>query len=159
MPLYYVEMLQRWIIRSMFMLPILFCVGGWGWNGIHSGWVSYSSHNGDWIECATRAGLVGVGWGSHIKMNVYNEGWRCVVKDATGDRFWPRDTPERHFFLGFDFHHYVDAGDQKSFLYAPYWFFILGFSVILYFVWQKTRPKPNPRKAFPVEVGKASGSS
>jgi hypothetical protein len=37
---------------------------------------------------------------------------------------------------------------------VPFWFLIVVFSAVLFVVWRKTRPKIDPKTAFPVEVGK-----
>ena len=52
-------------------------------------------------------------------------------------------------FLWFSFSR---VGYDEFELAVPYWFLILIFSAVLFFVWRKTRPKLNPKMAFPVEV-------
>jgi hypothetical protein len=56
----------------------------------------------------------------------------------------------RHNFLGFSF------GWVSVFhgIRVPYWFLILVFAGVLWFVWRKTRVRPEEARGFPVEAAK-----
>ena len=56
--------------------------------------------------------------------------------------------------MGFGYAHYADARNSVTMVCVPYWFLIVFFSVALFFVWRKTRPKFNPNTAFPIEPSK-----
>src|ERR1035437_7518200 len=95
-------MVRRWIIRIIFMLPILLCMAGWGWSGTHSLWIRYS-HDGRGVECESRWGVVVVLVRWHL---LPPDGWRYEDFTHGPARFWPVDDMASHAFLGFDFGHF-----------------------------------------------------
>jgi hypothetical protein len=64
---------RRWFIRSIFMLPILLCIVGWGWSVGHTdeGWYC---HEGYWVCCRTSSGFVNVLGGPPSELSE-TEGW------------------------------------------------------------------------------------
>ena len=144
-------MKRRWFIRCLFMLPILLCVGGWAWGRMYNGYVRFT-HDGSWIGCVQSDGVIGVGVGGRFGLP---NGWNHEVALRDGLRHFWRPWPDPAF-LGFRIsHHPQDMGGWYC-LSLPYWFLIIVFSLVLFFVWRKTRPKLNPATAFPMEMA-ASG--
>ena len=139
-------MKRRWLIRSIFMLPILLCIVGWCWSAGHGGWIGYY-HGAEFVGCETFWGVVRLGTSGP------GPGCCCGVDSAPEICFLLPNDPQT--FLGFG---YFFISPERH-VYVPYWFLILAFSAILFFVWRKTRTKPQGG-AFPVEVAaKPSGSS
>ena len=143
-------MKRRWFIRILFMLPILLCVVWWAWGGLNFSFVSYC-HGGHRVGCSPSSGVVTVHFGWDGRMP---DGWHCRVVPIERDRFWPESRPNFRFYLGFGIGRVADGMMSLDMLSVPYWFLIIGSSVVLLIVWRKTRPKLNPRTAFPVASSK-----
>ncbi len=139
-------MLRRWIIRIIFMLPILLCVGGWGWSAKHDGRLEYHRH-GHWFGGGTLWGFVCVNYGPPSLGEIASDGWICRIYPRTEVHFWPRLFTDHFSFLGFGYY----SGFSITTIEVPYWFLILVFSALLFVVWRKTRP-PVKGRAFPVEL-------
>ena len=134
-------MKRPWLIRSLFILPILVCVGGWVsgltcsiefihggsnaevyvWNS--PGGICFFYLRGEWEDPQ--------GWHYHILRG------GSVAEGAS-----------QIFILGFRF-----GSEESSVFYRiPFWSLTVASSGLLWFVWRKTRLKINPKMAFPVEV-------
>ena len=144
-------MAKRWIIRGIFLLPVLLCLAGWGWSGWYDGAVSFKrSHR--WIELRTEYGavyLVG-GWHSWL-----SDGCESGIAGTDSVRLWPEPDAVSTCVLGFRWRHFsFNDGDGRVFsgyaLVIPYWFPLLVSSLLLLLVWRKTRYRPDPATAFPV---------
>ena len=146
---------RRWFIRSCFMLPILLCVGGWGWSGTHYSFIKYS-HDGISKQLASSSGVVTVNFeGERGSRPLFEEpdGWECGVTPVAPAQFWPKVDPALHLHSLFGFSIggpflFVRSGYEYS---IPYWFLILVFSLTLFYAWRKTGPQKRPT-GFPVEV-------
>ena len=139
-------MFRRWLIRSLFMVPILLGLVGWEWSAGHSGEVWYQ-HDDLRVGGATGWGVLGVGTiDSRSGMfGAEPDGWICKVSPMAEIRFLlPNNS---NVILGFGYGSMPSSHQVE----VPYWFLIVIFSVVLFFVWRKTRPKPQGG-AFPVEV-------
>ena len=172
-------MLRCWIIRCMFMLPVLLCVVGWVWSGTHLAGIGY------WRDYhATNLNIEkgGISIEQHeILAGSQKDGWSCGVRSIIRDgsefseepTYWPRVGEDRTFtrfffarevggcetfttIVGFELDRSFGGPPWFSF-FVPFWFPILVFASVLIFVWRKTRPEPNPKMAFPVEVGGHEG--
>src|ERR1035437_8125782 len=143
-------MVRRWIIRIVFMMPILLCVGGWGWSGMYHSSASYS-HDGHWVGCGSGWGVVTVSLG---RWSGTPDGWECDDAYKQDDFILePPDTPDSHYFLGFRrLNHGLETPAYWYDFTVPYWFLIAMFSAVLFLVWRKTRPKIYRGGAFPVEM-------
>jgi hypothetical protein len=139
-------MLRRWLIRALFILPILLCVVGWVWSGTHFSWTKYS-HEGSYVACTASRGVICVKFDGRGTSN----GWACGV-DSRDAHFWPVDYPDSRSYLGFRFACFDEMARYDYLFAVPFWFLIIVSSAVLFFVWRKTRPKINPKTAFPVEV-------
>ena len=146
-------MRRRGLIRGLFLLPLLLCVGGWAWSVTHGSTITYcqGDHFGG---CESSWGLITVYLGRGTGMP---RGWVCQDNPAPAPNFWPRDTPDSHAFIGFGLGRMLYEPGTVYWLSMPYWFLIVVFSAVLFFVWRKTRPKINPQMAFPVELGRPHG--
>ena len=146
-------MKRRWIIRSIFMLPILLCLIGWGWSGWYVCSVSYLQQDGRCDACNSGSGLITVE-GFISGDDTLPTGWKCkITPDEGSGWFWQQDGV--HGFLGFFYVNNFDGPEPLLYrLDIPYWFLVLYFSILLVLVYRKTRPKPNPATAFPVEMDK-----
>jgi hypothetical protein len=138
---------KHWIIRGLFLGLLMLIVGECVWAETHSRSIRYF-HNGRWVKCETRANVVNVAlvWDNRPQSEL--NGWLYQT-----DRIRPY--PARYY--GFDFHHFADANVSAYVFFVPYWFILCIPSGVMFFVWWKTRPKINPKMAFPVEVGKKHG--
>jgi hypothetical protein len=145
-------MLKRWLIRSVFMLPLLLSVVGWGVSGWYHCHLDYSKF--PYSYC------VGTSWGTvSICRYTYGSdypypiGWDYQAMPNPSVRFWPEITfaSAPPHFLGFSLFHGSVGFAYADVLDAPYWFLILLFGIALLFVWRKTR-KPIELRAFPVEL-------
>jgi hypothetical protein len=137
-------MLRRWLIRAVFMLPILLCVGGWGFSVQHGGWVSYA-HSSRLVDFGTAWGTIDV---TIALFPGEPDGLDWLAHPMDSFHFWPYVDQAYHPVFGFGFRRLVDTNPPNSdfyTLYVPYWFLIVVFSLILSFVWRKTRPRINPK--------------
>ena len=136
------------------MLPILLCMAGWLWSVSQDGSILYFNH-GRSVRCDSLWGVIGIRWSTN---NLTSYGWeKDVIPEEA--HFWPGRNPDSQSFLGLDFRYFQFGTGHSQFgtgdlyvLDVPYWLLIVVFSTVLFFVWRKTRPKPNPKTAFPVEV-------
>ena len=140
-------MKRRWIIRVLFMLPILLCLSGWGWSGTHKGSLFYI-HERNECGFSTSEGVV--------RLEIYMDRtflspetrWESYSSQQRANYFFPSDPPS---YLGFYIDHTEWAWGNEYSLAIPCWFLILIFSVVLFLVWRKNRPELNPKTSFPVE--------
>ena len=128
------------------MVPILLCLGTWGWSRSHDMWIKYCHHE-RFVACRLLSGNVDVGWGT---LSGEADGWEWETWPGIYARFWPFH-PRVNYFGGFVYFHESITTNTLHLLQAPWWFLILVFSAILYVVWRKTRPRGTGR-AFPVEL-------
>ena len=139
-------MKRRWLIRTIFMLPILLCIVGWGWSTTQEGWITYNCADHR-VICYTSWGTVGVETSSNHTWTM-RDGWQCEVMALDKIRLLPTNG-----FLGFDYCYGESRSEiYRNYIEVSYWFLIVVFSLALLYVWRKTRPKPNPATAFPVET-------
>jgi len=141
-------MVKRWLIRSVFMLPIVVCVVGWAWSGWYGGWIAFG-HRGYAAGCSQDNGTarMTVSGGPHAI-----EGWIIhFYRLSPSPQFWPLTSSSTHCYLGFSVIHEA-APDWSTSMSVPYWSLLLVFGGLLFLVWRMTRPKNDPRTAFPVEV-------
>ena len=144
-------MVRRWLIRSLFLLPLLLCVAGWAWNMAHYGGLVYYARDSRWFGVGTSEGVVTLGAGLN---NALADGWQGEwayngpAFSAIGD--------DRYALLGFSLVHlYSRSGENAfDFLSIPYWFLTLATAALFFLAWRKTRPKPDSNTAFPIEVAK-----
>jgi hypothetical protein len=141
-------MRRRWIIRTLFLLPILLCLAGWGWGAGRYSFVRYV-YDGVLVGASPSfaAVTVDVAWASSEP-----DGWDWDDSPSARSRLWPPGNPELLSFLGFGVG--LGAHGYALAISIPDWFLILVFSSLLFLVWRKTRPNPHPQTAFPIEIGK-----
>ena len=134
---------RRWLIRILFMLPILLCAATWLWSGTHKGQISYT-HGGVGGGFGTSRGVLGMAFGTATRLP---DGW-----DGRAGRHSPKYFPryEPGSFLGFAAEY--DRDSTTFVVYMPCAFPLVVFSGLLFSVWRKTRPKANPNSAFPVVI-------
>ena len=152
-PPYHAPMFRRWLIRSLFMLPILLCMAGWVWGATHFTYLTY--HNdGRWIAFSPSYGAIMVdGVGGKRASGMFC-GWRGENIPISA-HFWGQtksENPDYTAFLGFRFSLRDAYGGSGPHFSIPYWFLIVAFSIILLLAWRKTRPALNPKSAFPVDI-------
>jgi hypothetical protein len=136
-------MVKRWIIRGLFMLPLLIVVVGWGWSSRHSGSIEYA-HHGQYVRCGTEWGGVFIVSGNRTRNT---DGWEfSTIRLRSFDLLPPRFTVV-YYFLGFGLHSPIGTAEK---LLVPYWFLLLLIGTILFLVWRKTRPTIH--RAFQVEI-------
>jgi len=136
-------MKRCWIIRGVFLALLLLCVGAWVW-----------TH---------RSGM-SLGWGGRFTGMVVSErGELCLMRfDDTSLPFGGiifQRTGIMGLFgnMGNGFLGFMWGNEQgQSWIALPFWFLTSVLALILIYVWRKTRPKPNPATAFPVETGKVT---
>lgn len=140
-------MVKRWFIRCIFILPILLCLGGWGWSVGHCVQVRYARHN-YYVNCGTYFGTVFIHGGRQMGLPDF---WEFNVIPQEPVRVLYPYNPNIHFFAGFGLEHEAGSWGHVEVLTVPYWFLIPLFGFILFFVWRKTGKK-KLGGAFPVEV-------
>jgi len=152
-------MLQRWLIRSVFLLPILLCVVAWTWSARHDTGLGYGGAS-SFTFLHTRSGAVYLG-----RISSNDPSW---LRPPTGWRWATPGWPQAWVFcvvgprnswscLGFACQH--DPVREKlgngTFLWhvtvlaVPYWSLLLLAGFLLLFIWRKTRPRKT-YGAFPV---------
>ena len=95
-------------------------------------------------SCGTQSGVV---WFESELANSDGDGWE-----------WSRSAVPAALLLSHDRGGVLTLGfgmvdtEFYSSVTIPYWFLILLNSVVLFFVWRKTRPAHNPKTAFPVDL-------
>jgi len=137
-------MKRRWFIRGLFMLPILLCIVGWGWSYAHEIQVAVDSGSEYWLMI--RRGTCYVGFVSEVAGHT---SWTFVSRNS--DHYGHDKQMGRHF-LGFSVNNTSEDRTYSAWEAGiPFWFMAILFSVALFVVWRKTRPKPQSG-AFPVEV-------
>lgn len=139
-------MLKRWIIRCLFMLPVLLLAGGWLWSGTHHGNIAYV-HDGRAVVCDSRQGVLDAVLGRGLLLR---NGWDGGVDPLDPARYWPQSRP--HSWLGFGVEHVRSPRWDGYFVSVPYWFLLPASAGACFLVWRKTRPNMNPANAFPVDV-------
>jgi len=138
-------MIRRWLIRTVFMLPILFCVVGWGWSCHNEASIEY--HDGGTVAgCSILWG--GVELGAARNSGSLPEGnWVIGLgKLHESHLLHPDNSYGIHGWLGLGWY----SAEDCVRVYIPFWLLLLIFSSLLFLVWRKTRPKNDPRTAFPV---------
>jgi predicted small integral membrane protein len=147
-------MKRRWIIRNFFIAVLLLCVGAWAWSYLYLGGISYrrgqllvfaANHGELWIRWVER------GWGPDGVSVSYDP----VPEDYAMSEKYIRSYPRTKYFLGFftskDMNSFTGRERQAG---IPFWFVTSVLAIALIYVWRKTRPKPNPATAFPIETVK-----
>ena len=140
-------MIRRWLIRSLFMLTVLQCMAGWLWSTNHC-FLIYRRHGNILI-------IFGMQWGRIFLIHGQDPmpgpvGWHWGVEQL--GRHWDFDSIVGYYnFLGFSFGWLSDYVGID----VPYWFLILVFAGVLWFVWRKSRGRPETQRGFPVEPAAA----
>ena len=133
-------MKRRWLIRILFLLPIVLCAAGWAWSGTHVGEIGYTRGAG--CAVGTNGGVIGIAFGSIMGGP---NGWDGRVSGHSAHYFPPF---EWGTFLGFGFEH--GRGPEVYIVFMPYALPLFVFSIVLIIVWRMTRVR-EPARAFPVE--------
>jgi len=136
------------------MLPVLLCVAGWGWSINHAGMLAYW-YPPRYVGFTTGSGTASIQFGRVSTMGGFEGGW-IRLADSVPASFLP--DPPRYLGFVFDWESTVGGGYGLT-VKVPYWFLVAIFGVLLLLAWRKTRPKPNPATAFPVEVKKSQSPS
>ena len=140
-------MFNRWLIRCLFMLPVVLC-------GL--AWVSSYSYS-VFVDAEPKAALRPVGGYYYLQFRDLSlcRGSLEIrnYRSSLSDKDYPA-TP-RHLALS------VELGRLGGFLNSctfewriPMWLPTLVAAGALVLIWRPGRPKPNPATAFPVEVTK-----
>ena len=143
------------------MLPILLCLGGWGWSSTHISDLTYHFH-GDraWDVCAGDGAIdFGYGWAS------FGRGWeyqdiRYDEMDPFYKMNWQHMLIGRGEWAGFSYSDISEMGGNgmEELITVPYWSLFVFFTVAFCIVCRKTRGKVRGPSAFPVEVGAGTNS-
>jgi len=142
-------MTRRWLIRSIFMLPILLCMVGWGWSESHGVAVVYVHRRLHFVECGTGSGRIWLFWVQADALRsppgeLSYRSWRGPVAHPVlpGEMAW----------LGFRFSHIEVVSYRERTVAVPYWFPLLLSALLLLLAWRTTRPHPGGAQGFPVEL-------
>ena len=145
---------RRIILRTLFALPVLLCLAGWLWSSTHRTAVGYSYGDRE-IRLETRTGIVEVAWG----LPFAGPEWISLNEPIHSPQFLPSEPQwDGWSFLGFSYTG-LDFGPRVHFrIFAvPYWFPLVVCGGIFAWIWRKTRRKPDPQTAFPVEFAAVNG--
>ena len=135
---------KRWLLRGVFLLPLLLAAAGWLWSGTHWGYVEYV-HEGRGVWCWSEQGVLYAGLWRGVSTA---SGWHVGVDPLDPARYWPESDPQS--WLGFE---HVSGPDwDRYWVTVPYWFVLLASGGVLAVVWRLTRAKPLAGRGFPVQV-------
>ena len=148
-------MVRRWLIRSLFMLPLLLCVCGWAWSLTHFGRVFCRIH-GHQMQLGTVGGEVMV---LDIQSEPpWHDGWGGVAESQSYLGFWPAFNPGHPIVPGLGWNHYTQpkpASLDVYEIYIPYWLLIPPFLTLLFAIWRMPRRRIVIH-AFPMEPTKTT---
>jgi len=144
-------MKRRWLIRSMFITLLLLSLAAWAWShpygytaGLKNGPYSLGTGLSDGVW------LFAFGKGGDARQGFQFEklGWSLPADFSL--------LPSTHSFLRFLIGNESSSGISQFIVGVPLWFLTSMLTLTLIYVWRKTRPKPNPATAFPVEIDKVA---
>jgi hypothetical protein len=146
-------MFRRWIIRSIFILLVV---------AVSAMWVR-SWYFADNIDHLTRDGLLRCNseWG---RLSLYHSsgpfeygfGWYYFCDISYNREIDGLDLATFHHLAGFEYGIATLGFHRATRIKMPYWFIDSVAGLIGLYAWWKTRPKPNPATAFPVEARKVT---
>jgi len=148
-------MLKRWLLRILFLLPILLSAAGWVESYGHQDACNYFTPEHDYYV-ESKGGCVHVG--CFTAATIFDPailGWhhfRGPLPETDRDILLPDGYYGERLFWGFGcaYRHPI-IGLYDTFLCVPYYFLLLLSTLAALLVWRKTRPRPILR-AFPIEV-------
>ena len=143
---------KRWLLRGVFLLPLLLAAAGWLWSGTHRSHVGYV-HEERVVWCGSGSGVLGVelGW-DHAMDPALPNGWYGGTRPIDPARYWPEARPNS--WLGFGFAHFSvrDPDLDQYVVVVPYWFVLLASAGVFMWVWRRTRPRPELAQGFEVQL-------
>jgi len=139
-------MIKWWILRGLFVLPVVLFAGGWLWSGTHAGYIVYV-HNGRVDQFQSKCGVVGWVFGDGMAPGGY---WQGGVLPQKPPCYWPQRRYSQGFHWGL---RYPDKTHYFGEVEVPYWFLLLASAGVLTWVWRMTGAKGKVGRGFPVEVG------
>jgi len=161
-------MVKRWLLRILFLLPILLVAAGWIESYGHQDACDYITPEHDYYVDSI-GGCVHVGYFTAATIfDPASLGWHHfrvplpkTDRDPLARWNWLRDTllPSQRqillrrpdVFLGFGYAHWNLGDYDQRLVSIPYYFPLLLFSVLLVIVWRKTRAR-RVGGAFPVDM-------
>ena len=138
-------MKKRWLIRSIFIAPVLLFMLLWLLSGVRSIFIYYSATN-HMATLFLAQGVTGLEYFNDIQVPPSFSGWQFENETPSHVRFFPRDDSAYDYHLGFAFGR-KSAGNGGA---VPLWVLTLLSIAILWPVWRKTRGT-RVAGAFPVE--------
>jgi len=149
-----VAMMKRWFIRSIFILPILFCVAGWAWSGWYSAGFDYMQECHG-VQGGTQSGVIYLIYGD--RTGSWSNGFHYRVGRRGRASFWPEYNPLPDFNQFLRCSLFTFGGTFGFDLEVPYWFPIVECSLALLLVWRSAHPR-QLGQGFPVEMATMEGS-
>jgi hypothetical protein len=151
-------MKRRWIIRSFFFVLLVLCIGGWAWSYFRWTVVMFDFGGGLLEFNATDGGQLLVGWDTPDRPRGRPDGleWVRVHSLPLQKGFVRGKNVGEHYFWGFGVSNYHSKKGYGSVfgVDVPFWFVTGIIAIPTVYAWRKTRSKPNPSTAFPVEAVK-----
>ncbi len=141
-----VIMIKRWLIRALFILPLMLTVSGWAWSAIRNSDAMYSTGT-TFLTLYSCQGVFG--WEYYDETSVPFTGLAFQSLPQAKIRPWPRDDSINLYHLGFGVRRTTLTGRGWA---VPYWLPTAIFSGLLILIWRASRPKPGVETAFPVET-------
>ena len=127
-------MVKRWVIRGVFMLPILLCACGWVESSGHYDAVFWVRGRG--CVFISDEGIVSL---VYVRAELPFEGWCWQHTDvSTEQRLLPEDPAQ---YGGFGYGHEGSSTTEMCWVSIHYYFPLFLFSVLLVDVWGKTRAR------------------
>jgi len=144
-------MIRRWIYRSLCLGLLLLCGGGWLASHAYSYCLTYSTKH-QWLYTQIVGGSLCAGWDTYSdQISAWPFGLSFYTHRAD-DNYDHDYINTRSHALGFYANMQTSSSRQSWAVGIPFWFLTLLASAITCWVWRKTRPKPNPATAFPIEI-------
>ena len=137
------RMFRRWLIRSLALTLLTFCVAAWVVS--YSGEYGVRPHLQAEIVCGFNDGFVYLVVWMNPDYDIIFPFWDYRPGDSQAYGAYKR---AKHHLLGFA---YRSSSSRSWYLLVHMWFPTLLSALLLCFVWRKTRAKPIGG-AFPVEV-------
>ncbi len=158
-------MIKRWLIRSFFIFLLVLFAAGWVHSLRYNAFVSYATDTryGDsywghydlyWSGFSSE-GALGILWGRDNNGDAFPGGAQGLQVSFFEDRYSFHAGSRGMEFAGFSYARDIrDSHDtfRQTYIAVPHWFLVTASCGMLLLAWRKTRPKPDPSTAFPVEA-------
>ena len=147
---------QRWLIRTCFLIPVILFASLWLMSIQNNARISYM-HVGYEKNLGTFWGVIWFGWGQDVSFRpvvLPPDSWQ-MTNMPMASHILSSEFMESKPYLGFAYNYRESPSRGHVYEYRalaiPIWFPLSMATASFLLVFRKTRPKPNPKTAFPIE--------